>query len=544
VKNQPTLLRLSGDSVEVFAAPAAAWVRLLVAAAAATETNLSLQEERGARYRNFRCSRTSGKSGLRRRININSIGIMTESKAINQSINRSMTLKTSRKRQRRRPRRCSSSYSLSSSSPPSSLSSYPGDQQPLQSPPPPSSVVVVVAAFVRVLMAQSSMVMFCAVVAAANGAYAEYSSESVRALDRYGNAVQLQHAKSASDKRGRLVAAIAVDVFVEASESNDNGAAEMTTMTTESKQVERQIWIVSPSVPQHRRHHHRRAPVRRNADDPLPQQPLVSFLSNNGGNCNRAGTVGLVCSGVQGDATWLLGQLRRYAKTIWDRYGGGGGGNNDDSTAAGSSEPQLLPILAVAKAVAALKRSFWKYEVDGEKWQGPAWTIFQNGDAERDEGWSRPLGVRTLLVSTASLSSSSPQKQHQHQPSLVVVEPSGTIVGDGEQDRHRRIYCIGRDGDAVQAALEERMLRLSSESSPTKNGKRCIDIANGPVSAKDLEDILKDALAPYAAMGGGGGGGEGDSNDRAQLVQLEILHSSSGRIERRQLSLRAAVPKL
>jgi len=234
------------------------------------------------------------------------------------------------------------------------------------------------------------------------------SYESVRALDQYGNAVQLKHAQAAADVQGRLVIAI-------------NRSEE--------------TWIVSiPSVHKHQKQ----------------QRGIVHLLHHPQQSCQA-----IVCTGIQADAQWLVRQLQVYSSRLWDRYDQYG------------SE-------SMAQAVAFLKRRFWGYN-EKEAYQGTAWSASQN-----DDQWARPIGVRTMVVSSRP-------------PRLQLVEPSGILR------RFDTVCCMGKYSQEVQVKL---MDRLTSQTEDTLDDeslqKLIIDVLSSTLGSKPsrllIEVVSKDGV--------------------------------------------------
>jgi 20S proteasome alpha/beta subunit len=162
------------------------------------------------------------------------------------------------------------------------------------------------------------------------------NNPSVRALDKFGNLQQLKHAREASLRHGRPIVAAA---------------------------NESTILVVSIG----------NKPVVTNLS--LPQQ------------CNP---MAICCSGIKGDANWLISQLQEYTTTIWERY------NHSDV-----SSP------AIAYYISKLLLSFQQYDLDQE---------FQSSIniANPKHEWARPLGVQTMIISLSN-------------PKILMIEPSGRI---------------------------------------------------------------------------------------------------------------------
>lgn len=126
--------------------------------------------------------------------------------------------------------------------------------------------------------------------------------ENQRALDSYGNAVQLKHAKEAANSQGRL--------FIIVKRLDDT-------------------WVVTrASLPNH---------LEEEKGSPSSSS-FVHLLHPLRDGKYQA----VVCTGVKADASWLVRKLREYHRDVWDRYGGYGGDT--------------------VSIIACLKRSFWGYK--------------------------------------------------------------------------------------------------------------------------------------------------------------------------------------
>jgi 20S proteasome alpha/beta subunit len=217
--------------------------------------------------------------------------------------------------------------------------------------------------------------------------------ESVRSLNSYGNAVQLQYAQAAADKQGRLIVAL---------QTTGTGGA---------------VWIVSP-VPQ-RPAHHRRTP-QSPSDSSLLQavtSPEPASVIREPSTTTTA--VYLVCAGVQSDAVWLLQQLRRYGTNVAERYGS-------------------HQLHSMATVTASLKRRFWGYD-EKDLWLASGYESMLL--SKQLPSWGRPLGIRSILISVSD----------QNKPILKLIEPSGIISKVGDTDIP--FVCMGKNSAAVQQEL-------------------------------------------------------------------------------------------
>jgi hypothetical protein len=309
--------------------------------------------------------------------------------------------------------------------------------------------------------------------------------ESVRALDKYGHAVQLKHAATACDRRGRFILAFVRRPLVEESLVDDSSSSvgsivgndENCTINCQSEGEDRSgVWVVTinPGTLQralnnpdgsgkvadvagladpqsfgdsglYQRHHRRRHRCPSTRDAAIKNGRLIQLLYDGSYGKPRISSpscyIAVVCTGVGGDASWLVDRLRSYERVLWERY-------DDDALQSMSSTNHHA--VAVTTALSSLLRQFWSYsdDVDDEdehefddgsrgSWQGPAWDIAEaETQAEDPAQWSRPLGVRSLVLSIGPGSFSS--IDHLSCVSIHEVDPSGTVrqlyPGDGRRD--------------------------------------------------------------------------------------------------------------
>jgi hypothetical protein len=301
-----------------------------------------------------------------------------------------------------------------------------------------------------------------AAAASSSGISSSYPSanayESVRLLNEYGSAAQLDAARAACFQRGQCVVAI---------RNHGDGS----------------IWIISPRPdlidrPLNLRVGKSTTPFVLNGGDatiddvtPLLQavtsSPVASVLDltrlcNEVDELQELSTppaVYVVCSGVATDAAWLVQQLRLYGKHIADRYSG-------TSTTATPA--------AFARVVAALKRRFWSYPETTEysPWTSPGYDTllqgYRNEQGQSTVWWGRPLGVCTMVLSvrpdttatavvapTATRTIAAGVMAH-----LELVEPSGLITtlanphGPVEDNDDVQALGMGPDSAAVIDQLQ------------------------------------------------------------------------------------------
>jgi 20S proteasome alpha/beta subunit len=170
---------------------------------------------------------------------------------------------------------------------------------------------------------------------------------SVRALDQFGHSVQLKHAREAAHRHGRLVVV--------------------------GQSVNNETVVVSMGR--------------------TPMVHLVSLTSigsrqeSGAGTTSKFDVVALCCTGVKGDASWMIQEVQSHCATVWDRYN------------------HHLDAPSVAHVISRLLGSFGGEDVDLE---------WQSSVGRTKSEWSRPLGIQTMI-----LSQSGP---------ILLVEPSGRVL--------------------------------------------------------------------------------------------------------------------
>jgi 20S proteasome alpha/beta subunit len=326
--------------------------------------------------------------------------------------------------------------------------------------------------------------------------------ESVRTLDEYGQAVQLRNAQAAADQRGRLVLALQVPCRSKNASEPPNKICDDGESCT---------WVVSPLPAAAPSHHRRTRQYPPPAQAQLPSLlEAVTFPEPD--NVLQSSTqpvpaVYLVCTGLHGDAVWLVQQLRQYAKTVAFTY------NNYQPT-------------SLAGVTSDLKRHFWNYkDATSTKnkglvaWQPPCYDIFHNLPK-----WGRPLGIRTLVIGAYSNNSNN-RRTTTTTTTVELVEPSGVVRRGG------RLFCMGKHHAALQKELQglvDDMAAADSDSSSLASS----------VSDADLERRIWEAFSKVVQQPTDGTPPDDHDDDRLML-QLDIV-SSSG-IETRLISSRRRI---
>ncbi|VEU44989.1 unnamed protein product [Pseudo-nitzschia multistriata] len=238
---------------------------------------------------------------------------------------------------------------------------------------------------------------------------------SVRALDNYGNAVQLSHAKEAAQRYGRSVVVAVVDIV---HDQNNNSTGKQPEISRANEHKEHQtesveefhsssfLMVISLG----------NSPILHPIQLPLESDP-TSLLA--------------ICfTGVKGDANWLLQQIQKYAADVWERYG-----------------TTVMSVPAVSHVVARLLGRFAAQPEDRE-WQSSLGLPGKHdSDDDHQSSWSRPLGVQTMILSTGV--------QDVQKPKLLIVEPSGRVLNPLARSASGcvSLAAMGKESDKIQARL-------------------------------------------------------------------------------------------
>jgi len=187
---------------------------------------------------------------------------------------------------------------------------------------------------------------------------------SVRALDKFGHSEQLTHALKAANLQGTLVVA--------AHDQENNCTLVLSVLDTTATSASARVM---PKIPRMMHLIHQKPPA---------------FMTTSTNSIQTA----VVCTGIKGDANWLIQQLQAYSHRVWTRY----------NTFVGTS--------GIALATSKYMRQFWKYDPDDEYLPGRL--IRDDDHKDPSFQWGRPLGVVAMIVSA-------------HVPYIFVVEPSGVM---------------------------------------------------------------------------------------------------------------------
>ena len=354
-----------------------------------------------------------------------------------------------------------------------------------------------------VAFAVSVGLLFLAIVdstALSSNGEASASYVSVRALDHYGNAVQLSHAKEAALRYGRPV----VVAVVEGQPKNNNSTETKAGDTEESKTTTSSSFLMVVSLGITPILHPVQLPLQEEDDG---ERPMLAMCF----------------TGVKGDANWLLRQIQKHAASVWERYG-----------VSTMSSP------AIAHVVARLLGRF-AAQPEQREWQSSLGLPGkQDGDDDRQSSWSRPLGVQTMILSLGALDSTQSQQRDHRHPELLIVEPSGRILNPSVRSKSGKVSlgAMGKGSDKMQ----EELLRLfRGDLDDIKGGDDVSsslgNINDGSSSWEDLpptydrcQDVLIRILLEESANTSNGNNissyTEGD-------IMVESYSPKQGKIERR-----------
>jgi hypothetical protein len=224
------------------------------------------------------------------------------------------------------------------------------------------------------------------------------SYTSMRSLDKFGNSVQIMHAREAAARYGRLVVAARCHPVSTSDE------ATVVVVSVGTRKVVRSIT--------------------------LPLHPGRQASSIQEGKDPNAGFVAMCCTGVKSDADWLIRYMQRYAANVWERY-----------------DQHLMGTPALAHSMSRLLGSYQDGDLE-EEWQSAIGRQKKNAAKDQLESpLSRPLGVQTLLLSTNT---------GGDEPNLLLVEPTGRVFKAETNDSFSFI-TMGKQSDV----LNERLLRTT-----------------------------------------------------------------------------------
>ena len=256
---------------------------------------------------------------------------------------------------------------------------------------------------------------------------------SMRALDKFGNAVPLKHAREAALRHGRLVVA---------------ATAKMSHATKDNADDDPEERIVVVSVG------HRK--LLSSLTLPLA---LTTISTNNNNNNDQylhshsesppplmTPKVAMCCTGVRSDADWLTRQMQAYVAKVWERY---------------DMHPMSTGALAhwLARLLGRYQQpSSTAEDDDDDEWQS---AISRRGasmissrmsrtrqEQEFESALSRPLGVQTCLLST----SMSGSHGGAGSPSLLLIEPTGRVFR-ADTTSSFSFVTMGKQSDKMKEAL-------------------------------------------------------------------------------------------
>jgi len=283
----------------------------------------------------------------------------------------------------------------------------------------------------------SLSLLLLAIATTALSSNGETSYVSVRALDHYGNAVQLSHAKEAARRYGRPV--VVALVQAQGTDTNNKTSTDTTTPATatatndETTSPSSFLVVVSLGT----------SPILHPVNLPLPEETEKNSL------------LAMCFTGVKGDANWLLQQVQKHSANVWERYG-----------------VATLSAPSIAHVVARLLGRF-AGQPEKKEWQSSLGLPGRHEEEDdRQNSWSRPLGVQTMILSLDKNSNSNASPNQQLPPGLLIVEPSGRILNPSAKSKSGRVSlgAMGRGSDKLQERLarlfkgEDAMYKSSSDT--------------------------------------------------------------------------------
>jgi 20S proteasome alpha/beta subunit len=196
----------------------------------------------------------------------------------------------------------------------------------------------------------------------------------VTALDKYGNSIQLKHAREAASRHGRLIVA-----------------------ARSSREVVVVVSIYTPKLGQ--------LTTSSSSSSSVLQRLLLGDTS-----------LYLACTGVKADATWLVQTMRRYSIRLWERY----------------DVANLTPT-RISQAISQALLGFMGYDRSQEYHDG----VTVGGADTKNDSWARPLGIQTLIVSPHSLILVEPSGIAQPYMEYVAVGKESAAIQRVLQERYR-----------------------------------------------------------------------------------------------------------
>jgi 20S proteasome alpha/beta subunit len=292
---------------------------------------------------------------------------------------------------------------------------------------------------------------------------------SVRTLDKFGNAKQVSYALEAAKRQGRTVIVAVVKGNSIASTTSDGDATE-STLSSHS-------FVIAVSLGT--------TPILHSLQITPPGETICSFLA-------------VCCTGIKADANWLIRQLQTFSATIWERY---------------NIPSNMIATPTVAHVVARLMGRFAGYD-ETREWSSSVGLPGRTGDSNDNDDedsqssrWARPLGIQTMIISTAASSA----------PRLLQIDPSGRILTPMAQTSSGIVSAsvIGRDSDKIRS----RLVKLFEG----KDGK------SWEVTSPTLEEceewLVKIMLDETSLKKG------------VDQVQVETFSSASGQLERKSVTI-------
>jgi hypothetical protein len=252
------------------------------------------------------------------------------------------------------------------------------------------------------------------------------SYTSMRALDKFGNAVPLKHAREAAVRHGRLVVAAAT-----AATQTSPFSSASSPISPPQNPENSEIVVVSVG---------NRSLV---SSLTLPLAFAATTTTNHNHNHHIDPMVAMCCTGVKSDADWLTRQMQAYVSKVWERY---------------DLHPMSTGALAhwLARLLGRYQQpSSSEDDDDDDEWQSSV----SRGAASRkrssrrqeqafESSLSRPLGVQTILLST-SVSGSS---KSASSPSLLLIEPTGRVFR-AHTTSSFSFVTMGKQSDKLKEAL-------------------------------------------------------------------------------------------
>lgn len=230
---------------------------------------------------------------------------------------------------------------------------------------------------------------------------------SMRALDKFGNSVQLKHAKEAPLRYGRSIVAVSVPVTPSLDSSNPSLSS-------------RKIIVVS-----------------------LGDQGSVNQINLPLSSEPQSKIVAVSSTGLKGDISWLTKELQKHASHVWERF-----------------DENPMQATSVAHFLSRLFGSFQDQNVK-EEWYSSI--------GRQDNKPARPLGVQTIILSTESPHLLVVEPTGRVMKSKQVDRDVSFVVAGKDSDKIKEIIQSSKIHDDAKDVEQSTVDSILKALSPVRN---------------------------------------------------------------------------